>query len=319
MGTPNKAKLLSKEELQAAVKELDREIATGTDEYRLNYAVGLAEVAARGIRVAGAFKRWSAANWRFIQAQTRGRVVVGLFAGVRQWEAMDREVKADARYVALWVPTTRIVERDGEEKEALLRFSLGAVVDYSDTVSTCADFVEPSWEVPLAEGDQDTLDALVAVSPVPVRFENLGGAAESGFLSSRGYIVVDNDPSRSVGNMIGTLCHELVHAELGHLARIAGATDPVDERAACEQEAALGEYLLLKMLGLDEAVGNDVTKAAAEYLRSWTDEKGQDLEGHKSRSKLFTRRLDASVVAVEAIVRRYVAHTTACLVPAVAA
>lgn len=185
------------------------------------------------------------------------------------------------------------------------------VFDWTQTAADDPDYVEPQWAVPLAAGDHDTLALLVDTSPVPVRFADIASKNENGWLDATGITV---DESMPVGNRIYTLLHELAHHHLGHLDAISSTTackqDDKDEtRAKCEQEAALAQYLAMKMLGLDESVGNDITAAAGTYLRSWTrvgaDGNTVPVEGHKTKRKLVLSRLGEAFKAADAIVTAY--------------
>ena len=184
------------------------------------------------------------------------------------------------------------------------------VFDWTDTVSTNGDFVEPTWAAPLASGDRDVLADLVGASPVRVRFEDLGARNENGWLTSSGITV---DSSMPLGNQISTLAHELVHHFANHRSRQAAASakivkgEAMSERelvhARCEQEASLGQWLVMKMLGLDEQIGNEVGAAAATYLRSWVDpETAEEINGHKRRLKLLNERLDVAMAAATQVV-----------------
>ena len=71
------------------------------------------------------------------------------------------------------------------------------------------------------------------------------------------------------------------------------------------------QWLVMKMLGLDEAVGNQVTTQAAEYLSSWTklDKDGNPiaLEGKKSRRRLLNERMGAALKVADQIVAAFMA------------
>jgi len=191
----------------------------------------------------------------------------------------------------------------------LVGWGTTGIYDWSDTISIDPEFIEPSWESPLFAGDEATLEALIEAASIPVKFQDLGGRSEVGHTDGD-EIVIDTGSSaapRLVGNLISTLAHELVHVELGHpgkLALIKDKQERSDARAGFEAEAALGEFLLLKSLGLDEAVGAEITKSAADYLTSWLGEDGIFIEGHKGRMKLFDARLERARVAVDAIISR---------------
>jgi hypothetical protein len=313
---------LTRAEAQECFEELRRRIVTGTDEDMVNYVSELASLAANARKV-GMFRKWSSRNYMFIESQRRrfGENHIGLYAGTAQWRKLARVPRDTARPKKMWafVPPAAIRD-EGLTPEELRAanaahrsrpaFRLVEVFDWSDTVSTDTDFVEPNWAAPLATGDNKTLDRLVSSSPVPVQFLNLGGATANGYLDATGITVNSDLP---VGNRISTLAHELVHHQLGHLAVLGNTAEQGEQdevRARCEQEAALGQWLVMKMLGLGEEVGNDITTQAANYLRTWSDpDSGEEIAGHKRRGKLLDARLDAALAAADAIVERF------CLTP----
>lgn len=204
------------------------------------------------------------------------------------------------------------------------------VFDWTQTVSLDPDYIEPDWAVPLAYGDVETLHRLVRTSPVPVHFRNIAARNEHGWLDSTGITL---DDTMAVGNQIFTLLHELGHHHLGHLEQLNSTTTPMpagvtsgglpteteqekqaieaaaDLRARCEQEAALVQYLAMQMLGLGESAGNDVTKAAGDYLRSWIrttkDGTSEPVAGHKPKRKLILNRFNDAFDAADQIVKAY--------------
>ena len=268
----------------------------------------------------GMFRSLSARNMSLIEAQRGDRQLIGLYGGFRQWELLNRALLPDAKPLTIWVPSIKKVEdkkavavgSKADKIERCVGFSTAAVYDWSDTISLDPDFIEPSWESPLFAGDEDTLEALIEASSLPVTFKDLGGRSEVGHTDGE-EIVIDTGSSaapRLVGNLISTLAHELVHVELGHPGKLAAITDKVERdlaRAGFEAEAALGEYLLLKSLGVDESVGAEITKAAADYLTIWSNEDGVAVDGHKGRMKLFNARLELSRISVDSIVSRILA------------
>lgn len=305
---------LTNEQIQNAFEDLRQEIITGSDEHLVEYLETMADLAANA-RKGGMFRRWSARNFMYLEAQRRmsGESHLGLYAGRAQWASIDRKVNAGARAKKIWAfspkKDRRDVSDDAEAEAPRMRagFALVDVYDWSDTTSTDPTFIEPNWAAPLAVGDQATLEMLAASSPVPVEFIDMASRSENGYLCRTGIVV---DASTPLGNQLSTLAHELGHFELGHLDALGSTagTDQAELRAKCEQEAALVQWLVMKMLGLDEAVGNDVTAAAANYLRTWIDDTGAEIPGRKRRAKLLDARLGAAMPAAEAIVDRYLAH-----------
>lgn len=333
---------LSRDEVTQAHEELRRALVGGSSDAALDYASTLARFAANERRVHGTFKRWSSNNLLLLEAQRRRRNLrhVGLYAGTRQWEKMGRAVRPDAVPMTIWVfsgreedpaaqpagqaaptpptppqptrrqrqapqaaaPQNQAPQNPAPQPRHVFRgFIPREVFDYTDTAALDEDFVEPNWAVPLAIGDSATLERLVASSPVPVRFVDFGAHRENGTLNVAGIAIRDEMP---IGNRISTLAHELAHHHLGHLEVLANAkrAEQDDKRAECEAEAGLAQWLVMKMLGLDESVGNEVTLAAADYLRSWLDpETGEAVDGHKRRERLLAARLERGLAAAERI------------------
>jgi hypothetical protein len=281
-------------------------------------------------------------NTFYLHAQVRRRKasVKGLFAGVDQWRKRGRSVRDGEKPYVIFGPPSFLVrtpnaaqpgtqaaaaaltgQQQGQQPPAaqqpvrmFRRPPTIEVYDWTQTEADDPDYVEPDWAVPLAYGDLDTLHLLAGTSPVPVTFTDLGSRNEHGWLDSAG---ITADSSRPVGNRISTVLHELAHYHLEHLEKLNSTAAPVandDEQsslyAQCEQEAALAQFLAMKMLGLDETVGNNVTQAAGEYLRSWlrTDSDGKTVtvEGHKTKRKLVLKRFDAAFKAADKIVSAYV-------------
>lgn len=327
-------KELSRTDINAEFKKLRREVVTGDDTYISAYLARLADIAANARRTKGVFRQWSHRNHMMLSAQERklGEHHVGLYAGPSQWTKLDRAVRDDARPKFIYrpvggrpVPTDDVPAPQADENPDFdgdvetpparhgrhigSRFALQAVYDWTDTYSLDPSFIEPDWSAPLAAGDQSTLDALVAASPVPVHFDGMAARREHGYLDRDGIHV---DATLPVGNQIFTLAHELTHHHLGHLETIAAApkTHREQVRARCEQEAALGQWLVCRALGFADSVGEELTANVAAYLRSWLDADGNELEGHKARLKLLNERLDKAMGAVRTILDDYVAATT---------
>lgn len=336
------ANRVSEEDLRASVEELLDEIINGDDSCWQRYAEQMAQETAAGFKL-GLFKVWSSTNRLHLAAQVRhrGTQVHGMFAGVDQWRKRNRSVREGEEPYIIFGPPTYL--RRAAQQGAAAQTQAGQpnqptqqqqpsaqqqanaqqpapqvcfrrppaieVFDYTQTVSDNPDFIEPDWAVPLAGGDLSTLETLVQISPVPVVFTDIGSKIENGWLTKAGITV---DASMPVGNQIWTLTHELSHFHLGHLDRLASTKpgeDDQDERAQCEQEAALAQYFTMKMLGLDESVGVNVTAAAGAYLRSWIKDNGDGtttpIAGYKGRRKLLKQRFDVAFRAAQAIAAAY--------------
>lgn len=323
-----KAKLLTEEQIGPAVNDLIDEIVNGDDTQWQRYAEQMSREAAAGMKL-GLFNTWSAYNRFNLAAQVRARGVSvhGLYAGVAQWRKLEREIREGEKpyfiYGSPVVGTKNSAKQDDSdtEEESSTKTSkatykwrrppLIAVYEYSQTVSTDPYFEEPDWALPLAGGDFATLQTLAASSPVEVTFKDVASRPEHGWLTKDELVV---DSSRSVAKQIAVLAHELAHYHLGHLGQLAAHRKNPDKKAAeyarCEQEAELTAFFVMKMLGLDESIGVNITAAAGQYLRSWTKEnKAGDqiaISGIKGRRRLIKERFATAFAAAQKIVTAYV-------------
>lgn len=237
----------------------------------------------------------------------------GLYAGANQWAKLERELRPSAQPKLIWAPVpvsnkprmqdvdTIVTLPDGTSTKVTEKvpvahtrypFRLVEVFDFTDTFGD-PDLPDPDWAVPMPHGDEEMYQHLIATSPVQVREVDFAGAGAHGRLDRHGIVV---DISQPAGNRLGTLVHELAHFHLGHLDRI--RTEGESIRAVCEQEAELAVYLFFNAVGLADEVGNDVTTATLDYLRSWTRQ-GEQVAGHKARVELLGERLEAAWSAVE--------------------
>lgn len=298
-------------EARELVSELRKSLTTSKPERLLAYATELADMTANLYKAGKVTSHtWSANNWMLLRSQQRklDEKHIGVYAGKGQWAKAGREVLDAATAKAIWRPAIRkdddAEDTDGapalatdqmdvngaQRRGRIVGFAAVPVYDWSDTRSIDGT-PDPDWSVPLSSGDQSTFDRLAASSPVPVTVGAFPGSAH-GYLSSVEGIRIDD--RLSIGNQISTLCHELTHHHLGHLAADL-------ETAEAEQEAALGQYLALVMLGVGDAAGDDIRTQAAEYLSTWGT-----AQGYKLRGKLLNKRLDAGLRAADAIVDGYV-------------
>lgn len=326
-GKARVAGVLSPKELSQAAEALREALVVGDTSGRVEkYLETFAAFKHNGAKAHGMFRHLSANNMALIEAQRKTRQLIGLYAGVRQWELLNRAVKDSATPLTIWVPSFKKVKKAATAQavtttpvvatakdEVLTRFSTAAVYDWSDTISLDPDFVEPEWESPLLAGDEQTLQALESAATVPVIYKDLGGAMETGHTNGSS-IVIDTGSAaapRAIGNLISTLAHELVHVEMGHPGKLALSKGVEREAlyALFEQEACLGEYLLVKSFGLDEGVGNEIAASCAAYLSSWSSLASGDTEGYKKRMKMINSKLESARVVVDAILNRALAST----------
>lgn len=286
------------------MKELRRELVSdhARSQALTDYLAHFARLQAMAKRaqVTGVVRGFSSRNLALLSLQERmlSESHRGLYAGLRQWDRLGRTVKDSARPKCIWapVPPSKKTTTDPDTGEETVHyvsrrypFTVVEVFDYSDTFDVDGG-PEPDWATPLDYAPAAVRDALIATAPVPVRWEDFTGSGKHGHLSAREIVIATG---LAAGSEVETLAHELGHYYLDHLDRIAKNGEA--ERAGCEQEATLVSYLVLKALGLDESVGNDVTTTTVEYLKSWS------ADGHKARFEELNERLERAWIAAERI------------------
>lgn len=148
----------------------------------------------------------------YTQCQQRG-ITPTLLAPYRQWQKKHRHIKRGEQGLAIFCPHSfKAKKPNSDEEHEQLGFHIGYTFDVSQTEAD-----DPSGEIPEIchkltgnLSDETLLDTLVAVSPVPVRFEPISGGANGFFSIQNSEIVVDNTNSQT--QQLKTLIHEQAHA-----------------------------------------------------------------------------------------------------------
>jgi hypothetical protein len=320
--TKTKRAATESDPLKDAANAIVDAMVASNGERTLQFAARLAAEQARG-HALGAFSRRSMNNRLYLEAQVRarGEDAKHLFAGTAQWAKMDRKVvDGEKAYKIYGCNFYDKKEKDAAGQETTTRVyrrssPILEVFDWTQTVSTNPDYIEPDWETPLAAGDNATLLALADSLDIPVTFTDLSAKNYHGTYDGESIVI---DDEAGIGNQIVELARQAAHHVLGHPTAVAKAPRrkfsatapaPYTERYVAEQEAALTAWLVARGLGLDESVGNDVTAQCAEYLARWSkfDKDGEviDLEGIKSRRKLVLERLNGALTAADTILAAY--------------
>jgi len=103
-------------------------------------------------------------------------------------------------------------------------------------------------------------DVLIAISPVPISFEEIKGGANGYFSPAGQCIVVRNDMSQL--QTIKTVIHEIAHATLGH-----GSKEDKWDRETKEVQAESVAYWVAQMLGLD------TSEYSFGYISGWSKDR----------------------------------------------
>ena len=206
------------------------------------------------------FYSYSANNCLLIMLQCPHATLV---AGYRKWEKeFERHVKKGEtaiRILAPWTHKKKVEDENGDESEITwMTFRPVPVFDYSQTEGK---------ELPdicgrlTGDVDEDLLEKVKSISPVPVAFENIAGSAYGYFSRTEGRIVVKNDIARQ--HQLKTLIHEIAYATL----HCKGAELEKADRNTKEVQAESVAYVVCQYLGID------TSDYSFGYVAAWSKDR----------------------------------------------
>ena len=208
------------------------------------------------------FYNYSVNNIILIMMQ---KPTASLVAGYKAWQnKFKRQVRKGEKGITIIAPCPHkmIQEIDGEEVErSWMSYRATTVFDISQTDG---DEV-PEYVSELTgnvDGYNDLIQKLIAVSPVPVTFEEITSGANGFFKLDEKRIAVKNDMSEQ--QTVKTLIHEISHAILHD--RDEGEAKDAD-RNTREVQAESVAYTVCNMLGLDTA------DYSFGYIAGWSEGK----------------------------------------------
>lgn len=206
-----------------------------------------------------------------------------LCAGYTTWQKQNRYVKKGEKGIRIICPAPYkkeylkdVIDKttgkpellpDGKAKQEIVQkvipfFKVGYVYDISQTEG------QPLPEIAdILEGDLDEVlkslkEAMLQVSPVPVRFQPIGGEANGFYSPAAGEIVVDSTLSEK--QSLKTLIHETAHALLHN----PETTSSQSTRETKEVEAESVAYVVCQYFGLD------TSDYSFGYIAGWSSGKG---------------------------------------------
>lgn len=211
------------------------------------------------------FHRYSFNNTLLIAMQ---RPDATLVTGYRNWQSMGRQVKKGEKGITILAPAPikrkreqeildqnhmPLLDADGkpktEEVEVVIpRFKPTTVFDISQTDGEPIETLAPE-ELTEAVADYDLfMKAITAVSPVPIRFDEIAGEAKGYYHSGDKEIVIQKGMSES--QTIKTAIHETGHARL-HDKDIMEEQGIEKDRLTKEVEAESVAYCVCSAFGVD--------------------------------------------------------------------
>lgn len=170
-----------------------------------------------------------------------------LVAGYQAWSRkFGRHVKKGEKGIRIIAPIkikNKEKEDEETEKKEIVRFRVTTVFDLSQTEGNPL----PSLGVDELQGKvtdfSDLQKVLIAISPVPIRFEEVLGGAKGYYSLDQRYIAIQSGMSEV--QTVKTCIHEISHAML-HADR-----DCKKDRSQREVEAESTAYVVCNSLGID--------------------------------------------------------------------
>lgn len=224
------------------------------------------------------FHRYSFNNTLLIAMQ---RPDATLVTGYRNWQSMGRQVKKGEKGITILAPAPikrkreqeildqnrkPLLDADGkprtEEVEVVIpRFKPTTVFDISQTDGEPIETLAPE-ELTEAVADYDLfMKAITAVSPVPIRFDEIAGEAKGYYYSGDKEIVIQKGMSES--QTIKTAIHETGHARL-HDKDIMEKQGIEKDRLTKEVEAESVAYCVCSAFGVD------TSEYSFPYIAGWS-------------------------------------------------
>ena len=224
------------------------------------------------------FHRYSFNNTLLIAMQ---RPDATLVTGYRNWQSMGRQVKKGEKGITILAPAPikrkreqeildqnhmPLLDADGnprtEEVEVVIpRFKPTTVFDISQTDGEPIETLAPE-ELTEAVADYDLfMKAITAVSPVPIRFDEIAGEAKGYYHSGDKEIVIQKGMSES--QTIKTAIHETGHARL-HDKDIMEKQGIEKDRLTKEVEAESVAYCVCSAFGVD------TSEYSFPYIAGWS-------------------------------------------------
>lgn len=240
-----------------------------------------------------------------------------LVAGYEDWQKkFHRQVKRGEKGITILAPVSkkikkwvdevdengfRILTTDGRVKqkqveEIIYNFRAVSVFDVSQTEGEPL----PSLGIDELQGDvknyENIQKALIELSPVPVRFDEIKGEAKGYYSSADKEIVIQIGMSEA--QRVKTLLHEISHAVLHDKegALVEGVGDEEKSRRRKEVEAESCAYVISQHLGLD------TSEYSFGYIAGWSSDK--EMKELKQSLITIRRTADHIITGLDDILKK---------------
>lgn len=249
------------------------------------------------------FHRYSFNNTLLIAMQ---RPEATLVTGYRNWQSMGRQVKKGEKGITILAPAPKkqkkaqalydqnqmpVLDEHGnqkyEEVEVVIpRFKATTVFDIDQTEGDSIQTIAPE-ELTAAVEDFDLfMEAITAISPVPIRFDEIEGSAKGYYDNANKEIVIQIGMSDS--QTIKTAIHECGHAKL-HDRDLMKAAGVQKDRETKEVEAESVAYSVCSAFQIE------TSDYSFPYIAGWSS--GRDMK--ELRTSMDTIRQTAGEMVDE--------------------
>ncbi len=243
--------------------------------YSINNCILIASQCPEASYVCG-YKKWNEFNRNVV----KGESGIMIFAPIKGKVQVEEPIYDANNHPVLNEDGTQAKEKVEREYKS---FRPCYVFDVSQTEGDPL----PTLANQLNDGVEDfekLKDALMAVSPVPISFEDIPGSANGYYAPKSEKIVVQSDMSQL--QTIKTMIHEIAHATLGH-----GGEDDKWDKESKEVQAESTAFWVAGMLGLD------TSDYSFGYIAGWS--KDREITELKENLDLIKRTADGLVSKVD--------------------
>ena len=272
--------------------------------YSINNCILIVSQCPEASHVCG-YKKWQTDFNRVVNRNEHGIMIIA-----------PMTYKADVEEAVFDSENHPVLDSNGRQvTETVTREFQGFRPAYVFDVSQTSGDPLPTLATMLSGGVEDfekMKDILIAISPVPISFEDITGGANGYFSPATQSIVVKEGMSEL--QTIKTMIHEIAHATLGH-----GGKDDKWDRETKEVQAESVAYWVTQMVGLDTSdysfgyisgwsKDREVTelKENLDLIKTTADKISADLERELLKSIEQTEDLKPGVEQVEQAKRKKV-------------
>lgn len=262
--------------------------------YSINNCILIASQCPEASYVCG-YKKWNEFNRNVV----KGESGIMIFAPIKGKVQVEEPIYDANNHPVLNEDGTQAKEKVEREYKS---FRPCYVFDVSQTEGDPL----PTLANQLKDGVEDfekLKDALMAVSPVPISFEDIPGSANGYYAPQSGKIVVQSDMSQL--QTIKTMIHEIAHATLGH-----GGEDDKWDKESKEVQAESTAFWVAGMLGLD------TSDYSFGYIAGWS--KDREITELKENLDLIKRTADGLVSKVDDYLKQQTEEKDQVVVPEIA-